>query len=535
MSATLAEGTVFARRYRVVRLIATGGMGSIHEVVHLETARRRALKAMHAHIFEDEEMRERFKLEARIAANVESEYIVEVFDAGVDEATGTPFLVMELLRGEDLGKRLKRAGRLPPAEVVTYLHQTALALDRTHAAAIVHRDLKPANIFLSEREDGSIRVKLLDFGIAKLIADGTAAAGATRNLGTPIYMAPEQFQVGARLTGAADIYALGMIAYALLVGTPYWRQEARSAGDMVAFALLAARGPQEPPVPRAHAQGVMLPPGFDAWFARATAVDPAARFGRAVEAVQALGEVLGLPVGVDRWTIPGAPSWPGVVPAATTTAPAHEMAAPGTIPYPERDSRSPGLPLARTQTEAAVSARSTSAAKPVRGPFAAGLAVLGLGVLGAGSWLLLGAHGGGHPAVAAPGTVSESPAAPGPTAAAPGLAAAAPGAVTAPPGQVTAPPGQVTAPPGQVTAPPGPVTAPPGSVTAPPGPVTAPGPAVPPDAAAAAAAPLRPSAHPPAPTSTPAPSRPRPPSASSASKKPPPRKPDSTSDLYGRH
>ncbi|WP_437953319.1 protein kinase [Sorangium sp. So ce296] len=512
MSATLAEGTVFARRYRVVRLIATGGMGSIHEVVHLETARRRALKAMHPHIFADEEMRERFKLEARIAADVESEYIVDVFDAGVDEATGTPFLVMELLRGEELGQRLKRAGRLPPAEAITYLHQTALALDRTHAASIVHRDLKPANIFLSEREDGSVRVKLLDFGIAKLIAESTAAAGATRNLGTPIYMAPEQFQVGARLTGAADIYALGMIAYTLLVGVPYWRQEARSAGDMVAFALLAVRGPQEPPVQRARAQGVMLPPGFDAWFARATAVVPAARFGRAVEAVQALGEVLGVPVGGDRWSISGTPSRPGMVAAATAMTPAHEAAEPATIPDPERDSRSHGLTLARTQTEAAVSAGPTRAARPMRGPIAAGLAVLGLGVLGAGSWLLLGARGGGGPEAAAPDPVSEASAAPGPTAAAPGVAAAAPATASEP-----------------NAAPPEPSAAPPGSSAA----------AVPATSVPASSAPVaasrRPSAHPPAPTSTSAPSRSKAPPASSANKKPPPREPASTPDLYGRH
>ncbi|WP_437609613.1 serine/threonine-protein kinase [Sorangium sp. So ce834] len=511
MSATLAEGTVFARRYRVVRLIATGGMGSIHEVVHLETARRRALKAMHPHIFADEEMRARFKLEARIAADVESEYIVDVFDAGVDEATGTPFLVMELLRGEELGQRLKRAGRLPPAEVITYLHQTALALDRTHAASIVHRDLKPANIFLSEREDGSVRVKLLDFGIAKLIAESTAAAGATRNLGTPIYMAPEQFQVGARLTGAADIYALGMIAYTLLVGIPYWRQEARSAGDMVAFALLAVRGPQEPPVQRARAQGVMLPPGFDAWFARATAVVPAARFGRAVEAVQALGEVLGVPVGGDRWSIPGAPSRPGMVAAATAMTPAHEAAEPATIPEYERDSRSHGLTLARTQTEAAVSAGPTRAARPMRWPIAAGLAVLGLGVLGAGSWLMLGARGGGGPEATAPGPVAEEPAAPGPTAAAPGLAAAAPATASEP-----------------SAAPPGPSAAPAPAVRAASVPASS-------ASSAPAAASRRPSAHPPAPTSTSAPSRPRAPSASSANKKPPPREPASTPDLYGRH
>ncbi|WP_437724684.1 serine/threonine-protein kinase [Sorangium sp. So ce861] len=522
MSATLAEGTVFARRYRVVRLIAAGGMGSIHEVVHLETARRRALKAMHPHIFADEEMRERFKLEARIAANVESEYIVDVFDAGVDEATGTPFLVMELLRGEELGQRLKRAGRLPPAEVITYLHQTALALDRTHAASIVHRDLKPANIFLSEREDGSVRVKLLDFGIAKLIAESTAAAGATRNLGTPIYMAPEQFRVGARLTGAADIYALGMIAYTLLVGAPYWRQEARSAGDMVAFALLAVRGPQEPPVQRARAQGVMLPPGFDAWFARATAVVPSARFGRAVEAVQALGEVLGVPVGGDRWSISGTPSRPGMVAAVTAMAPAHEAAEPATIPDPERDSRSHGLTLARTQTEAAVSAGPTRAAKPMRGPIAAGLAVLGLGVLGAGSWLMLGARGGGGPEATAPGPVDEASAAPGPTAAAPGLAAAAPATASEP---SAAPPGSSAAPPGSSAAPPEPSAAPG---------LTAPAAAVPASSAPAAAS-RRPSAHPPAPTITSAPSRSKAPPASSANKKPPPREPASTPDLYGRH
>jgi eukaryotic-like serine/threonine-protein kinase len=189
VSTTLADGTVFAHRYRVVRLIAAGAMGSVHEVVHLETARRRALKVMHAHLFQSQEMCERFKLEARIAADIESEYIVDVFDAGVDEATGMPFLVMEMLRGEELGERLKRLGRLPSAEVVTYLYQTALALDRTHAASIVHRDLKPANLFLQQREDGTLRVKILDFGVAKLVAEGATAAGATRSLGTPIYMA----------------------------------------------------------------------------------------------------------------------------------------------------------------------------------------------------------------------------------------------------------------------------------------------------------------------------------------------------------
>ena len=158
-------------------------------------------------------MRERFKQEARIAAHVESEHIVDVFDAGVDEPTGMPFLVMELLQGEELSKRLKRLRRLPPAEVVAFLHQTALALDRTHAK--LHRPpaiCKPDNPLLDpSARTGSPRIKILDFGIAKIVAE-SATGGATRSLGTPLYMAPEQYRAGSKLTAAADIYALGMMA-----------------------------------------------------------------------------------------------------------------------------------------------------------------------------------------------------------------------------------------------------------------------------------------------------------------------------------
>ncbi|WP_437681114.1 protein kinase domain-containing protein [Sorangium sp. So ce131] len=357
MSATLVDGTVFAHRYRVVRLLALGAMGSVYEAVHIETNRRRALKVMHAYLFQSEEMRDRFKREAQIAAEIESEYIVDVFDAGIDEATRMPFLVMELLRGEELGHRLKRLGRLPPTEVVTYLHQTALALDRTHAASIIHRDLKPDNLFVTLRDDGTPRMKILDFGVAKLIAEGATSAGATRSLGTPIYMAPEQFRVDTKLTGAVDIYALGMIAYTLLVGTPYWSREALSAGDVIAFALVAVHGPQESPVQRALAQGVALPPGFDAWFARATAVDPAARFRAATEAVQGLADALGVPVTGAPGRPPSAPAWPGAssfpaTPAATPmpamAPPAMATSAPPPV-TPMRTTQPPATPMSATQ------------------------------------------------------------------------------------------------------------------------------------------------------------------------------------------
>ncbi|WP_437614799.1 protein kinase [Sorangium sp. So ce834] len=492
MSATLADGTVFAHRYRVARLLAVGAMGSVYEAVHLETNRRRALKVMHAYLFQSEEMRSRFKREAQITADIESEYIVDVFDAGIDDATGMPFLVMELLRGEELGQRLKRLGRLPPGEVATYLQQTASALDRTHAAAIIHRDLKPENLFVTQRDDGTPRMKILDFGVAKLLAEGGTAAGLTRSLGTPIYMAPEQFRVDTKLTSAVDIYALGMIAYTLLVGTPYWSPEALSAGDVIAFALVVVHGPQEPPVKRAMAHRVVLPPGFDAWFAKAAAVDPAARFRTASEAAQALSEVLGFAAAssgplphpsAPSWSLASAPTPALATPAPGTTAPgmpalataAPGMTAPGTtapgmpapgtaapgMPAPgmtapvlmtpamtsvaplgpEHPARAPGVPLAATMMETSmtsVPAGPLAPAKPGRAPLVAAAAVLGLGVLVvAGSWLLT--RTGADPAVAAsPEAAAQDAGAPGaavtpaPTAG-PSIAAADPSAAAADP------------------------------------------------------------------------------------------------------
>src|SRR6185503_6920383 len=115
------------------------------------------------------DMRARFRLEASVASQIESEHIVQVFDAGVDDETGLPFLVMELLRGESLGAALERRGRFAGDEVVTLLNQASLALDRTHAAGIIHRDLKPENLFVTARDDGTPRLKVLDFGIAKVV------------------------------------------------------------------------------------------------------------------------------------------------------------------------------------------------------------------------------------------------------------------------------------------------------------------------------------------------------------------------------
>ncbi len=267
-------------------------MGAIYEVIHIETQRRRALKIMLPHVLRSVELRERFKREARVAAEVESEFIVDVFDAGVDDTTQMPFLVMELLRGEELGKRLKRVGRLPSGEALAYLYQTALALDKTHRASIVHRDLKPENIFLMEREDGPPRVKVLDFGVAKLLAEGATSGGSTEVVGTPTYMG-----AGAVPHGHADHPGGGRPTR-----SGSWRTRsswARRTGRRRRSA--ATRLPS--PSSRCGGRWSLRPCARRgrAWSCRprstrgsrpVTAVDPAHRYAMASAAVRALGEVL---------------------------------------------------------------------------------------------------------------------------------------------------------------------------------------------------------------------------------------------------
>jgi eukaryotic-like serine/threonine-protein kinase len=318
---TLAEDSLFAGRYRVVRNIAAGGMGAVYEVLHVETARRRALKVMHPHLEQSDDFRKRFQAEARIAGQVESAYIVDVFDAGVDDATKMPFLVMELLKGEELGKRLRRVGKFGFQESVGYLWQTALALDKTHKANIVHRDLKPDNLFLCEEEEGPSKIKVLDFGIAKLMAEGGTQANVTRAMGTPLYMAPEQFKSKSKVSPATDIYALGMMAYAMLVGASYWAEEQVTEDNPYAFASIVMQGPPEPPSVRALRRGVKLPEAFDEWFGQATSPHPDQRFFKATVAIKGLAQALGVDVpGTGSTTNPEACVGEKTTPGQTTPA-----------------------------------------------------------------------------------------------------------------------------------------------------------------------------------------------------------------------
>src|SRR5262249_27741254 len=154
---------------------------------------------------------------------------------------------------------LEKRGRFGLEETVLLLSQAALALEKTHAAGIVHRDLKPQNLFLTTHDDGSPRLKLLDFGIAKVVADSETTAKNTAMIGTPVYMSPEQIRGDGTIGPRSDVYAVGHIAYALLTGEAYWDEEKRSSPSMFAFLSKVMAGVQEPPTVRARRRGVALP------------------------------------------------------------------------------------------------------------------------------------------------------------------------------------------------------------------------------------------------------------------------------------
>ncbi|MDC0681953.1 diguanylate cyclase [Sorangium sp. wiwo2] len=243
---------------------------------------------------------------------IESDHIVHISDAGIDADSGMPFLVMDLLQGEELASLSARRGPLPPAEVVLYLGQVARALDKMHAAAIIHRDLKPANLFLTRRDDGSPCVKVLDFGLAKVVAH-RSVADRTAMVGTPLYMAPEQIRGDVAVGPKTDIHALAHVAFALLVGSPYWLTEANVLPSVYALLQRMVAGLPEPPSVRAarRRSSIRLPPAFDAWFQQATAIDPKDRFERATAAVTLMAEALGAP----------APSTPPPAPDRPTNPP----------------------------------------------------------------------------------------------------------------------------------------------------------------------------------------------------------------------
>lgn len=289
--ADLVQGTTFASDYRVVRKIAQGGMGAVYEAEQLSTAKRRALKVMLPQLVADPQLRARFEQEAKIGALIASEHVVEVVGAGIDAASGMPWLAMELLEGETLDAAMRRRTSFTPPETAQIFEQLCHALGAAHDAHIVHRDLKPENIFMarSHRVGGGDRdVKILDFGVAKIVSENSNQT--TGALGTPMWLAPEQLQ--GHVSPASDVWALGLIAFTMLAGFPYWRGADSPSPSLAEVLQEISMKPLDPPSLRAAQKGRSLPSGFDAWFARCVVRDPAARFPTAREAFAALVPIL---------------------------------------------------------------------------------------------------------------------------------------------------------------------------------------------------------------------------------------------------
>jgi serine/threonine-protein kinase len=220
-------GQTLGQRYKLVRLLGQGGMGSVYEAEQADTRGRVAVKVLHSDLLEPggEGLR-RFHREADAARAIGGAHVARVLDAGSDEQSGHAYLVTEYLDGEDLQHLLDRVGPLAPEAALRIALQVLVGLRDAHAVGVVHRDIKPANLFLCRGggEGGAIRVKLLDFGIAKMRAEPLGlshTAGLTITggiLGSPLYMSPEQVQSTKDVDHRTDLWSLGSVLYAALVG-----------------------------------------------------------------------------------------------------------------------------------------------------------------------------------------------------------------------------------------------------------------------------------------------------------------------------
>ncbi|GAB5543897.1 MAG: hypothetical protein SangKO_036570 [Sandaracinaceae bacterium] len=256
---------MLAGRYRVLRPLGEGGMGSVFEGEHVELDRPVAIKLLRRELVRDDRSRARFEREARLAAKLQHPHLVQVTDFGVDE--GEPFMVMELVVGETLRAYLRREGPLEPAEALAIVEPLLRAVAAVHRAGVVHRDIKPDNVLLLH-DDSVLVPKLTDFGIAR----GDDHDRITRThgtVGTAVYMAPEQVRA-AQLTGPpADQYALAVMLYEMLSGArPH---DAPSMPELAAAKLMRAPTPIEEVAPD-------LPPHVSDAIMRALSLDPAARF-----------------------------------------------------------------------------------------------------------------------------------------------------------------------------------------------------------------------------------------------------------------
>jgi eukaryotic-like serine/threonine-protein kinase len=273
--------------YRVLAKLGEGGMGSVWLAEHSILGRQAAIKILHPQFSHQAEIVARFFNEARAATATADPGIVQVFDFGqLDD--GNAYIVMELLEGETLEQRLHRVKRFTPTEAQRIVRQVATSLGSAHERGITHRDIKPDNIFLVKDAEvlGGERAKLVDFGIAKMPGEHSGHTNASAVIGTPAYMSPEQCIGAGHVDQRADIYALGCVWFALLVGHPPFM--GRGSGDVIAMHLM-----KEPTVPSSEVSGI--PRDVEALIMRCLAKEPGERPKNGNELAKAIAALEKLP------------------------------------------------------------------------------------------------------------------------------------------------------------------------------------------------------------------------------------------------
>jgi len=270
-------GDLLAGKYRVERVLGVGGMGVVVAARHVELGELRAIKLLLPQFRERSEAVERFVREARAAVRLKSEHAAQVHDVGRLEG-GAPYMVMEYLEGSDLGALLKARGPLPIHEAATHVLQALDAVAEAHAAGIVHRDLKPANLFLATTNGGPPIVKVLDFGISKVLGEGLDLTNTSALLGSPLYMSPEQMRASRNVDVRTDVWSLGVILYHLVTGTVPFHGE-----TVTQLCLIVVQ--DEPLRPSAHRP---IPLDFETIIMRCLEKDPARRFQNVAELAIAL-------------------------------------------------------------------------------------------------------------------------------------------------------------------------------------------------------------------------------------------------------
>jgi serine/threonine-protein kinase len=295
-SAASMKGTKVGS-YIIEGKLGEGGMGVVYSAKHDRMNRKAVVKMLRKELADNPEMAKRFENEANAAASIGHPGIVQVFDIG-QQADGSLYIVMELLRGESMQDRRNRQGHVRISQAISMIRQAAGALSAAHRAGIVHRDLKPDNMFIvpDPEVEGGERVKLLDFGIAKLSGDAVGAMQTKTGamMGTPHYMSPEQCQGAANVDQQSDLYSLGCILFQLVTGrTPF---VGTGVGDFI-----VAHMTQAPPLLRSMAPDA--PQALEDVVTGLLAKDPAQRFGSADALANALGHIK-LPDGPELGTQP---------------------------------------------------------------------------------------------------------------------------------------------------------------------------------------------------------------------------------------